>query len=91
MANAEPSTGADALVAAFKAAEERFTSIRHELQGIWTGTCGHGPVVSVEAVVHYVIVGGREVSLPVTSTLRLTAEGKVADYRIFMDPAPAFA
>ncbi|WP_170328491.1 nuclear transport factor 2 family protein [Ruegeria arenilitoris] len=90
MANLAPSTGADDLIAAFRATEERFLSIRHDIQGIWTGADNQDLVVSVEAIANYEIFDGRRVALPVNSTLRLR-DGKVADYRIFMDPGPAFA
>lgn len=91
MANLDPTSGADEMIAAFKATEERFRSIHHEILGVWTGEVEHGLVVSVEAIARYEIFDGRKVSLPVTSTLRLSQDGKVTDYRIFMDPGPAFA
>ncbi|WP_170329771.1 nuclear transport factor 2 family protein [Ruegeria arenilitoris] len=91
MANLDPTRGADEMIVAFKATEERFRSIHHDILGVWTGDGEHGPVVSVEAIARYKIFDGRKVSLPVTSTLRLTQDGKVSDYRIFMDPGPAFA
>ncbi|BDY05052.1 nuclear transport factor 2 family protein [Ferrimonas sp. YFM] len=92
MANFPASHGVESLVDAFKATEERFSSITHDVQGICIGNWSEGDVVSVEAIAHYVVrEGGNRVSLPVTSTLRLNGEGKVADYRIFIDPAPAFA
>ena len=90
MANMEATSGADALIAAFKATEDRFSSITHVIQGIWTGQWEKGDVVSVEAIARYGFADGRTVELPVTSTLRLAADGRVADYRIFMDPGPAF-
>ena len=91
MANMEPTVGVDAMMNAFKAADERFDSISHDIQGIWTGQWENGSVVSVEAIARYGFADGRQIELPVTSTLRLTADGKVTDYRIFMDPGPAFA
>jgi hypothetical protein len=45
--------------------------------------------VSVEAIVRYELPSGKVVELPCTSTLRLKGE-KVADYRIFIEPSPAF-
>ena len=90
MANMEPTDGVDAIMSAFRATEERFTSITHDIQGIWTGLWENGSVVSVEAIARYGFADGWKIELPVTSTLRLTADGKVADYRIFMDPGPAF-
>ncbi|ABW26362.1 nuclear transport factor 2 family protein [Acaryochloris marina] len=91
MANLQPTVGADDLVKAFRATEEQFSSITHAIQGCWLGRWEKGLVVSVEAIAHYTKVGGAKFALPVTSTLRLSADGKVADYRIFMDPGPAFA
>ncbi len=91
MANMEATAGVGAMMSAFRAAEERFASITHHIQGIWTGLWENGPVVSVEAIARYGFKDGRKIELPVTSTLRLTSDGKVADYRIFMDPGPTFA
>lgn len=90
MANMEPSVGVDALRAAFQAAANRFKSINHKIQGVWAGQWESGDVVSVEAIVSYELPSGKVVELPCTSTLRLKGE-KIADYRIFIDPSPAFA
>ena len=46
-------------------------------------------MVSVEAMVTYELPNGTVVVLPCTSTLRLKGE-KIADYRIFIEPSPAF-
>ncbi len=89
MANMEPSVGVDALKAAFQAAANRFKSINHKIQGVWAGQWESGDVVSVEAIVSYELPSGKVVELPCTSTLRLKGE-KIADYRIFIDPSPAF-
>jgi SnoaL-like domain len=89
MANMEPSIGVEPLKVAFQAAADRFRSIIHQIQGIWGGKWEHGDVVSVEAMVRYELPSGRVVELPCTSTLRLQGE-KIADYRIFIEPSPAF-
>lgn len=91
MGNLDASTGADNLIAAFESAQSRFQSIQHAIQGIWTGAWSGGAVVSVEAIAEYRLGTQQIVKLPVNSTLRLDRDGKVADYRIFIDPAPAFA
>ena len=59
------------------AAQQRFESIRHEIVGMTTGRWG-GDVVAIEVRVHY-LRNGREIVLPVTSTLRrrLPAEVQV--------------
>jgi ketosteroid isomerase-like protein len=90
MANMPASTGVEALKAAFAAAATRFASITHVVQGVWGGTWEGGDVVSVEAIVRYGLADGRVVELPCTSTLRLRGD-RIADYRIFIDPGPAFA
>lgn len=95
MGNDDPIVGVDALVASFESSKERFASSRHDIQGVWSGKWeggegDGGEVVSVEAIAIYTFDDGREVRLPVTSTLRLNSERRVTDYRIFMDPGPAF-
>lgn len=91
MANAEPLNGVDTLLDAFGQADLRFTSITHDVTGIWRGTWAGGDVVSVEALVTYTSAEAEPVTLPVTSTLRLNGDGRIADYRIFIEPSPAFA
>ena len=90
MANMEPTVGVAALKAVFQKAADRFKSINHNIQGIWNGEWESGEVVSVEAIVTYELPNGKIVNIPCTSTLRLKDE-KIADYRIFIDPSPAFA
>jgi hypothetical protein len=89
MANMEPTVGVNLLIAAFQAAADRFRSINHRIQGVWAGRWEAGDVVSVEAMVTYELPNGTVVVLPCTSTLRLKGE-KIADYRIFIEPSPAF-
>ncbi|WCP68986.1 nuclear transport factor 2 family protein [Vibrio tubiashii] len=91
MANLPITEGGESVIAAFKAADERFSSIKHSIEGIWIGDWEQGPVVSVEAIAQYEFPDGRTLELPVTSTLRLTQNKKVANYKIFMDPLPAFS
>ncbi|MCU0550524.1 MAG: nuclear transport factor 2 family protein [Leptolyngbya sp. Prado105] len=90
MGNAPALVGIPAVHAAFSQAAQRFVAIQHSIQGIWQGTWEKGDVVSVEAIVTYTFPDSRIVKLPCTSTLRLQDE-KIADYRIFIDPTPAFA
>jgi hypothetical protein len=89
MANMVPTIGVDSLKQAFQTSADRFTSINHRIEGIWTGNWEVGDVISVEAIVRYELRDGKIVELPCTSTLRLIGQ-KVSDYRIFMDPSPAF-
>lgn len=91
MANLEPTVGVESFISAFKSAEQRFDAIEHYIQGIWIGTWEKGNVISVEAIARYHFNDGLLTELPVTSTLRLDSDMKVCDYRIFMDPTPAFA
>ncbi|KAM3105209.1 nuclear transport factor 2 family protein [Phormidesmis sp. 146-20] len=90
MGNASALVGIPRVHAAFLQAAQRFIAIQHSIQGIWRGSWEKGSVVSVEAIVTYTFPDGRIVKLPCTSTLRLQDE-KIADYRIFIDPTPAFA
>jgi hypothetical protein len=90
LANMEPSVGVAALKAAFQGAADRFTSINHDIQGIWNGQRESGDVISVEVIVTYELPNGTFVKIPCTSTLRLKGE-RITDYRIFFDPSPAFA
>ncbi|MEO1039609.1 MAG: nuclear transport factor 2 family protein [Pseudomonadota bacterium] len=90
MGNLEPLLGRDAVIGAFLQTDENFSGITHDIMGAWTGTWDKGEVVSVEALATYNRSGRTPVTIPVTSTLRLNADRQVADYRIFIDPAPVF-
>lgn len=90
MGNAPALVGIPAIHDSFAQAAQRFSAIQHDLQGVWQGVWDKGEVVSVEAIVTYTFPNGKTVTLPCTSTLRLQ-DGKIADYRIFIDPSPAFA
>ncbi|MFZ5558963.1 MAG: nuclear transport factor 2 family protein [Pseudomonadota bacterium] len=81
--------GRTAVESVFAGSRSRFRSVRHDVLAIMMGSWEGGDAVSVEAMAHYVFPDGRVVRLPVTSTFRLR-DGKVSDYRIFMDPGPAF-
>ena len=89
--NQEPIQGRDAVLETFRSTSDSFNAIHHTVHAVWTGTWEQGEVRSVECTANYTRKDGKTVSLPVTSTLRLTREGRIADYRIFMDASPAFA
>lgn len=66
-----------------------FAGIRHEVLGVTTGAWSGGTVVSIEAEVTYIRLDGSTAGpLPVTSTVRLTAQHTVARYQIYIDPSP---
>lgn len=81
--------GRDAIRRAFGDTFAKVDATRHELTGVWTGRDGDREVISAEARVTYTLPGGRQVTVPCTSTLRLEGD-LVADYRIFIDLAPVF-
>ena len=89
--NAEPVCGERKVLATFAGTSKTFASIHHELEGVWQGEWAKGKVRSAECKATYTHHDGTTVTLPVTSTLRLNAAGEISDYRIFMDPAPAFS
>lgn len=84
-------TGVRDVCAQFARSRDYFRAIFHDFQGLWRGQWAEGEVFSLEAVVSYELLDGRTLSLPCTSTLRCNRDGLIADYRIFMDPAPLLA
>ncbi len=80
---------------AFATVGRTFSSVRHAISGIWRGRSEAqgrtADVASVEAAVTYTLPDGRSVTVPCTSTLRLAEDGRIRDYRIFMDAAPVQA
>jgi ketosteroid isomerase-like protein len=85
--NNEPVVGKAAYIAMSKEFFASLSSLRHELQSIWTVEDG---VVITEMTVHYERLDGQRLSLPCANIFRLR-DGLVADYRIFMDINPVFA
>lgn len=89
--NADPVRGETDVLSTFAGTSDAFVSIRHDLKGVWRGAWEGGEVRSAECEATYTRHDGTAVTLAVTSTFRLNADGEIADYRIFMDPAPAFS
>jgi len=88
--NAEPAVGRSAIREAQVAFFSTIDGLRHDIEGIWVGEWERGEVYSVEARGTYRRKDGSEVSLPVTSTLRMS-ERLVHDWRVFMDISPLYA
>lgn len=63
------------------------TGMRHEIHRLWTVDEN---IVVTEMTVHYERRDGNVVSLPCANTFRLR-DGRVHDYRIYMDIAPVLA
>jgi hypothetical protein len=79
--------GREAAGKAFKS--DRLKTVQHDIIGIWRGKDNDADVLSVEARVTYTLDDDSKVTVPCVSTLRLI-NGKIADYRIFIDPTPVF-
>ena len=86
-------TGRGNVVELFAATSARFADMWHDIAAIWHGSDHTGllplEVASIEGFANYVMHDGRTIRLPVTSTLRIR-DNHVADYRVYMDPNPAF-
>jgi ketosteroid isomerase-like protein len=85
--NNEPVVGKAAYIAMSKEFFASLSSLRHEIQSVWTV---EDDVVITEMTVHYERLDGQRLSLPCANIFRLR-DGLVADYRIFMDINPVFA
>jgi ketosteroid isomerase-like protein len=85
--NNEPVVGKAAVIAMSKEFFGSLSSLRHEIQSVWTV---EDDVVITEMTVHYERLDGQRLSLPCANIFRLR-DGLVADYRIFMDINPVFA
>ncbi len=85
--NNEPVVGKAACIAMSKEFFASLSSLRHEIQSVWTV---EDDVVITEMTVHYERLDGQRLSLPCANIFRLR-DGLVADYRIFMDINPVFA
>jgi ketosteroid isomerase-like protein len=89
--NAPPAHGREAIRQALTGFFDMIGGLHHHVTGVWRGQWEHGQVLAVEAEVTYTRQDGSQTPpLPVTSTLR-SVDGRIQDYRIFMDPSPLFA
>ncbi len=85
--NAEVITGQSAFEAASRAFLKSITAIRHELLDLWE--VEGGTVIAV-MMVHYERLDGQKLSLPCCNLFG-TRDGRVHDYRVYMDINPVFA
>jgi ketosteroid isomerase-like protein len=85
--SAEPTVGKQVLIDGAVAFNASIASIRHDVNALWTV---ESDVVITEMMVHYERLDGHSVSLPCTNIFRVR-DGKIADYRVYMDIAPVFA
>jgi ketosteroid isomerase-like protein len=89
LANREPIQGAEAYAELYGQVAGMLAGLRHEILDIWSAA--EDPSVwIVRMTVHYTRTDGPTVSLPCCNVLRFT-EGRVSDYRVFMDMTPVFA
>jgi ketosteroid isomerase-like protein len=85
--NAEVTTGISAFEAASRAFFQSIAAIRHELLDLWEVD---GGTVIAAMTVHYERLDGQKLSLPCCN-LFSTRDGRVHDYRVYMDINPVFA
>lgn len=85
--NNDPVIGRAAFEAMSKDFHASLKSIRHEILSLWVVD---ESVVITQMCVHYERLDGGQLSLPSANIFRLR-DGRVADYRIFMDINPVFA
>jgi ketosteroid isomerase-like protein len=84
--NNEPAFGRQAFATAVGAFHRSVAGIRHEILDVWSDS----QAVIVELRVHYTRLDGGTVTLPCCNVFRLL-EGRIADYRSYMDITPVYA
>jgi ketosteroid isomerase-like protein len=87
--SAEPTVGRAAIAATADTMAGVVASMSHELLTVWT-TGESDPAVLCEMAVTYVRHDDSKLTLPCVSVFRVR-DGRVADYRIYMDVTPVFA
>jgi ketosteroid isomerase-like protein len=87
--SAEPTVGRAALAANADEMAAAIASLTHELFAVWTVNEPE-PAVLCEMAVTYTRHDGSRVTLPCLNVFRLR-DGRIADYRIYMDINPVFA
>jgi ketosteroid isomerase-like protein len=86
--SAEPLTGRAALAAASQQFSASIAGLHHEITDLWQPEPG---TVVAELRVTYHRHDGSELTLPCCNIFRLSSDGLVEDYRIYMDVNPVFA
>ncbi|MFM5658072.1 nuclear transport factor 2 family protein [Aeromonas veronii] len=87
-ANNTPVSGSENLLSIFKLAQESNDRIWHDIEYVSKSREKDYDIYYVEAKANYQR-DQQVIRLPVVSCLRVRS-GKVFDYRIYMDPTPAF-
>lgn len=85
--NAEPVTGPAAIAASTDQFFAMISGLSHAIHDVWET----GRTVIVHLLVTYTRKNGSQVSLPCTSVWQGDADGKIANYQIYMDITPVFA
>jgi ketosteroid isomerase-like protein len=86
--SADPVVGRAAFAEGVSALASTIVSLTHRLLAVWT-TVAPDPAVICEMAVTYRRHDGSELTLPCANVFRLQ-EGRIADYRIYMDVNPVF-
>jgi ketosteroid isomerase-like protein len=86
--SAEPLTGRAALAAASRQFSASMAGLHHAITDLWQPEPG---TVVAELQVTYRRHDGVELTLPCCNIFRLSNDGLVDDYRIYMDVNPVFA
>jgi ketosteroid isomerase-like protein len=89
LGNSEPTVGRDGFAASTAGLQTVVASLSHELTAVWT-VQEPEPAVICEMAVTYERHDGRRLTLPCANVFRLR-DGRVADYRIYMDINPVLA
>jgi ketosteroid isomerase-like protein len=87
--SAEPTTGKAAITANAAAMAEVVASLSHQLSAVWSVERPE-PAVLCEMKVTYQRHDRSQITLPCCNVFRLR-DGRIADYRIYMDVNPVFA
>ena len=82
--SSEPVRGADAVRAVVAGFLAGFSSVAHRLDASWEAD---GTAIT-EGAVTYTLSDGTTVTLPFCNVFRLAADGRIRDYRIYIDPTP---
>jgi ketosteroid isomerase-like protein len=80
----EPVRGADAVRAAVDGFLASFAAVEHRVDSTWEA---EGAAVT-EGSVTYIGADGSSTTLPFCNVLHLAEDGRIRDYRIYVDPTP---
>jgi ketosteroid isomerase-like protein len=87
--NSEPIQGTHEFVGLFASVMSALKAVKHDVNDVWQDAA-EPTVLIARLTVHYTRADDLVVSLPVCNVFRLRDDGRIFEYRVYVDMAPVF-